>query len=76
MLEAPIIADRNVTNQFQSPWSGQICLNSRQECLDEHATEFQSPWSGQICLNAADMLFTTADSNKFQSPWSGQICLN
>ena len=38
---------------FQSPWSGQICLNPKEFQKEaEKALKFQSPWSGQICLNA------------------------
>ena len=41
---------------FQSPWSGQICLNDVKAAASEVAAKFQSPWSGQICLNAEEAL--------------------
>ena len=40
---------------FQSPWSGQICLNVASEVATDRKSKkaiFQSPWSGQICLNS------------------------
>ena len=37
---------------FQSPLSGQICLNDKQvKCATAEEALFQSPLSGQICLN-------------------------
>ena len=37
---------------FQSPKSGQICLNEAAElCEIDVVDTFQSPKSGQICLN-------------------------
>ena len=36
---------------FQSPRSGQICLNAVQKLDKSLADLFQSPRSGQICLN-------------------------
>ena len=42
---------------FQSPRSGQICLNFKPYSKSSEANEvrtFQSPRSGQICLNDVD----------------------
>ena len=39
---------------FQSPRSGQICLNKLQKLKDEIVDLFQSPRSGQICLNGKE----------------------
>ncbi len=43
----------NITYEelFQSPRSGQICLNDLDRSLVSSEGEFQSPRSGQICLN-------------------------
>ena len=42
--------------QFQSPLSGQICLNAAASVAANISLEFQSPLSGQICLNVNTML--------------------
>ena len=67
-----------MSQKFQSPKSGQICLNLKAQGKEIHAKEaFQSPKSGQICLNLILAKQGLKKQNKeFQSPKSGQICLN
>ena len=46
------ILDFEDMEMFQSPWSGQICLNLAScQVAMMIPKSFQSPWSGQICLN-------------------------
>ena len=47
------LVERGYLIEFQSPKSGQICLNFRwfEDANDYY--EFQSPKSGQICKNQA-----------------------
>ena len=65
---------------FQSPKSGQICLNN--SIVDNaklSKSAFQSPWSGQICLNSFIKLYPNRErllvsipligSNLFKSRW-------
>ena len=67
-----------MSQKFQSPKSGQICLNAKKGLRAQgKSVEFQSPWSGQICLNLILAKQGLKKQNKeFQSPKSGQICLN
>ena len=51
--------------EFQSPWSGQICLNlAKQGLRKQNKEEFQSPWSGQICLNSLKDYFCKGKISK------------
>ena len=64
--------------EFQSPKSGQICLNKlyAQHGLAQGSYMFQSPKSGQICSNASYRARQRSQGILFQSPRSGQICSN
>ena len=58
---------------FQSPKSGQICLNLilAKQGLKKQNKEFQSPKSGQICLNQELASFFEADSAYVSIPLIG-----
>ena len=60
---------------FQSPRSGQICLNPIRNTQIWCKNTFQSPRSGQICSNLFNEQ-VPKDRYMFQSPRSGQICSN
>ena len=52
--------------EFQSPKSGQICLNHNKARISVYARgKFQSPKSGQICLNSLKDYPYKRKTNKF-----------
>ena len=73
-----MLKDEKQHRLFQSPKSGQICLNLsyHKEFTWNGLFVFQSPKSGQICLNPSHRAWYNVVAKGFQSPKSGQICLN
>ena len=62
-------------SRFQSPLSGQICLNMNGEQIKRSLNYVSIPFIGSN-LFKSDLFEIEVTDIKFQSPLSGQICLN
>ena len=63
-------------SRFQSPLSGQICLNMNGEQIKRSLNYVSIPFIGSNLFKYWYNVVIKGEKQQFQSPLSGQICLN